>query len=227
MEDTAGVGVRFPRYRLPFLSFLLFDSGMAIYSYRRSNGDAPSVAFVVASYMVLVLCLRLFVSAHAFFLQWKRKGFVLAPLRSHLPETAGGGSSAHDPRDTAWSRTRLIADSGAAMHAVGNSLLLEGFRPYSPPLVATLADGSHLRILGIGRIQRGNFSIPNVCLVEGVKDGLISTPQLDTRHGLVSCFGNGVCRIMEADGTEVGGAVLEEGGSYVLRFLEVPGTAQV
>ncbi|KAF8652330.1 hypothetical protein HU200_014323 [Digitaria exilis] len=33
--------------------------------------------------------------------------------------------------------------------------------------------------------------------------------------------------IMEANGTEVGGAILEEDGSYVLRFLEVPGPAQV
>jgi hypothetical protein len=100
----------------------------------------------------------------------------------------------------------LIVDSGATGHAVRDILLLQGFQPYRPPLVATLADGS----------------IPNVYLVEGVRDGLISTPQLDTHHGLVSCFGNGVCRIMEADGTEVGGAILEQDGSYVLRYLEVP-----
>lgn len=117
---------------------------------------------------------------------------------------------------------RLIVDSGATGHAVGDILLLQGFQPYRPPLVATLADGSSLRILGIGHIQRDNLSIPNVYLVEGVRDGLISTPQLDTHHGLVSCFGNGVCRIMEADGTEVGGAILEQDGSYVLRYLEVP-----
>ncbi|KAF8652331.1 hypothetical protein HU200_062835 [Digitaria exilis] len=129
---------------------------------------------------------------------------------------------AGDPRDAAWSGARLIVDSGATNHAVGNICLLEDYQPYSTPLVSTLADGSNLRTFGIGRIQWGHFSIPNVSLVEGVQDGLISTPQLDAHHGLISCFGNGVCRIMEADGTEVGGAILEEDGSYVLRFLEVP-----
>lgn len=93
--------------------------------------------------------------------------------------------------------------------------------------MATLADGSNLRIFGVGHIHRGNFIIPNVSVVEGLQGGLISTPQLDTHHGLISCFGNGVCRIMEANGTEVGGAILEEDGSFVLRFLEVPGPAQV
>jgi hypothetical protein len=147
------------------------------------------------------------------------RGFVLATLRSQSPEA--------DLRDAARSGARLIADSGATRHAVGDISLLEGFQPYSPPLVATQADGSYLRILGTGRIQRGNFSIPNVSLVEGLRDGLISTPQLDTDHGLISCFGNGICRIMETDGTEVGGAILEGDGSYVLRFLNVAAPAQV
>lgn len=151
-----------------------------------------------------------------------KRGFVLATLRSQSP----GAEHAHDLRDAAWSGARLVVDSGATRHAVGNIWLLEGFQPYSPPLVATLADGSYLRILGTGRIQRGNFSIPNVSLVEGVHDGLISTPQLDTDHGLISCFGNGICRIMETDGTEVGGAILEGDGSYVLRFLNVAGPTQ-
>ena len=121
----------------------------------------------------------------------------------------------------------MIVDSGANRHVVGDIWLLEGFRPYRHPLVAKLADGSHLRILGTGHIERGNFSIPNVSLIEGLRDGLISTPQLDTDHDLISCFGNGICRIMETDGTEVGGAVLESDGCYVLRFLNVPGPAQV
>jgi len=121
----------------------------------------------------------------------------------------------------------LIVDSGATSHAVGNIRLLEGFQPYSTPRVAKLADGSYLRILGTGRIQRGNFSIPNVSPIKGLRDGLISTPQLDTDHDLISCFGNRICRIMETDGTEVGGAILESDGCYVLRFLNVPGPAQV
>ena len=114
-------------------------------------------------------------------------------------------------------------DSGATSHAVGNIRLLEGFQPYSTPRVAKLADGSYLRILGTGRMERGNFSIPNVSLIEGLRDGLISTPQLDSDHGLISHFGNGVCRIMDTDGTEVGSAILARDGSYVLRFLNVPG----
>ncbi|CAO1940388.1 unnamed protein product [Urochloa humidicola] len=117
-------------------------------------------------------------------------------------------------------------DSGATRHAVSNILLLEGFKPFIPSCVATLADGSIRRIFGIGNIQWGNFNIPNVCLVEGLQDGLISTPQLDRHHRLISTFGSGVCRIMEADGTEVGGAILEEDDTYVLRFLEVPVPAQ-
>ena len=121
----------------------------------------------------------------------------------------------------------MIVDSGATSHAVGNIRLLEGFQPYSTPRVAKLADGSYLRILGTGRIERGNFSIPNVSLIEGLRDGLISTPQLDSDHGLISHFGNGVCRIMDTDGTEVGSAILARDGSYVLRFLNVPGPAQV
>nr|CAB3490562.1 unnamed protein product [Digitaria exilis] len=164
-------------------------------------------------------------TVYAFLLQSKQKGkkemgSLLAAMRLRSPVMAG------DPRDAAWSGARLIVDSGATNHAVGNICLLEDYQPYSTPLVSTLADGSNLRTFGIGRIQWGHFSIPNVSLVEGVQDGLISTPQLDAHHGLISCFGNGVCRIMEADGTEVGGAILEEDGSYVLRFLEVPaGTA--
>ncbi|TKW02428.1 hypothetical protein SEVIR_8G243600v4 [Setaria viridis] len=209
--------------------FLTFNSAVAIY---RSNGDKGSIAFVVASYLdlaALFVCLRLFERALPGFVTRKKlKGFVLATLRSPLPETtAGGGSSAQDPRDTAWSRARLIVDSGATGHAVGNILLLEGFQPYHPPKEGRVADGSRVRILGIGRIQRGNFSIPNVFLVEGVQDVLISTPQLDADHGLITCMGNGICKIMEADGTEVGGAIREVDRSYVLRYLEVPGTAQV
>ena len=138
---------------------------------------------------------------------------MLATIRSHH----------HDLRDATRSRARWIADSGAARHAVGNIGLLEGFQPYSPPLVGTQADGSYLPILGTGRIQWGNFSVPNVSLVEGVHDVLISIPQLDKDHGLISCMGKGICRIMETDGTEVGGAILERDGSYVLRFLNVPG----
>jgi len=152
-----------------------------------------------------------------------KKGFVLETLRSQPPEAEADRIL----RDAAWAGVRLIVDSGTTRHAVGNILLLEGFQPYSPPLVAQQADGSYLRVLGIGRIQRDNFSIPNVSLVEGLRDGLISTPQLDTDHDLISCFGNGICRIMETDGTEVGGAILESDGCYVLRFLNVPGPAQV
>ena len=140
---------------------------------------------------------------------------MLETLRSQPPEAEADRIL----RDAAWAGVRLIVDSGTTRHAVGNILLLEGFQPYSPPLVAQQADGSYLRVLGIGRIQRS--------LVEGLRDGLISTPQLDTDHDLISCFGNGICRIMETDGTEVGGAILESDGCYVLRFLNVPGPAQV
>ncbi|CAL4982666.1 unnamed protein product [Urochloa decumbens] len=155
--------------------------------------------------------------SYAFFLHRKRKGTMLATLRSHSQAL----------RDAAWSGVRFIVDSGATRHAVGNMWLLESYKPFIPPFVAKLADGSSLRILGIGHIKRGNFSIPNVSHVEGLLDGLISTAQLDRHHHLISCLGNGVCRIMEADGTEVGGAILEDDDTYVLRFLEVPGSAQV
>ncbi|CAN6373532.1 unnamed protein product [Urochloa humidicola] len=155
-----------------------------------------------------------------------RRRFVLAAMRwSRSPQTAGAIREDQRVRDAAWSVTRLIVDSGATSHAVGNVCLLEDFQAYRSPLVATLADGSSRRILGVGRIQRGSFSIPNVSLVEGLQDGLISTPQLDRHHRLISCFGNGVCRIMEADGTVVGGAFLEEGNTYVLSFLAVPAQA--
>ncbi|CAL4997122.1 unnamed protein product [Urochloa decumbens] len=181
---------------------------------------------------------------YAFFLHEERKGddvdaavpnervkmvlsVVLAPLRWRLPQTAGD-VRAQDPRDIALSATRFIVDSGATSHAVGNPLLLEGFQPYIPPRLATQADGTNLHILGIGRVQRGYFNIPNVSLVEGLVDGLISTYQLDSEHGLNTNFSdNGVCRITQADGNQVGGAIFDtQRGGYVLRYLDVPGPAQ-
>ncbi|CAO2200755.1 unnamed protein product [Urochloa humidicola] len=277
-------------------AFLTLNSGMAIY---RSSGDAGAVAFVVFSYVNLVLlfsCLRRYERAHpasprrehlkvaiwmlttlltiafayklavsvpvlvqvlvwvmasatvlggfyAFFLHRERKGdddvdaafpnervkkvlcLVLAALRWRLPQTPGG-IRAQDPRDIAWSGTRFIVDSGATSHAVGDPLLLEGFQPYLPPRVATQADGTNLHILGIGHVRRGDFNIPNVSLVAGLKDGLISTYQLDSEHNLDTNFSdNGVCRITQADGTQVGGAIFDtqsERGGYVLRYLDVP-----
>lgn len=139
----------------------------------------------------------------------------------HAPQT--DGSRAQDQRDAAWAGARLILDSGAMGHATGNISLLEDYHPYSSPTVARQADGSGLRVLGIGRIRWGSFSIPNVSHVEGVQDVLISMPQLDGDHHLISCFGNGGCVILQADGTSVvGRAELVQRVGYVLSSLYVP-----
>jgi len=118
---------------------------------------------------------------------------------------------------------RLIADTGATMHAVGDYRLLRGVKLYTTPIWVTLPDDTRRCIAGIGRIEWENFSIPNVYLVEGFQKSLISISQLDRDHGMHSTFGQGIGRIMLADGTVVGGAFLDENdGMYVFRFLEVP-----
>jgi hypothetical protein len=62
-----------------------------------------------------------------------------------------------------------------------------------------------------------------VDLVEGIQKCLISMSQLDRDHGMHSCFGRGIGRIMLTDGTEVGGAILDDNdGMYMLSYLEVP-----
>uniref|UniRef100_A0A0A9E127 C3H1-type domain-containing protein n=1 Tax=Arundo donax TaxID=35708 RepID=A0A0A9E127_ARUDO len=122
---------------------------------------------------------------------------------------------------------RLLADTGASMHAVGDYRFLRGVELFTSPMCATLPDGTELRIVGIGRIEWEHFSVPNVYLVDGFQKSLISISQLDRDHGMRAYFGNGNCEIMQADGiTRAGGGMLEDDGMYVLHFLNVPKPAQ-
>lgn len=122
------------------------------------------------------------------------------------------------------SALRLVLDSGASMHAVGDKRILQGYRHLPNPWLVAQPNGSFLLAVGVGTIAQGNrFVIPNVYHVEGLKNNLISVSQLAAQHGI--CFVNKRCEITLSDGTPVGGAFMEdEGNMYVLSYLQVTET---
>ncbi|KAJ1276793.1 hypothetical protein BS78_05G242400 [Paspalum vaginatum] len=166
-----------------------------------------SCSYKVASAITAVLG-----GFYAFFSHEDNQGQTTARLL--LAAFSGGGHA----------RRRLIADTGASMHAVGDPRLLKGLRFYVDPQQVRLPNGACLNVLGVGSIEWGDtFRIPNVSLVEGFEKSLISIGQLDRDHGMHSYFGKGICEIMQADKiTRAGGALLENDGMYVLTFLVVP-----
>ncbi|CAL4985972.1 unnamed protein product [Urochloa decumbens] len=90
----------------------------------------------------------------------------------------------------------FVLDSGASMHIVGDSRMLQSYRSLPEPYTTiTMAnDRYHLKIVGKGTIKWGSFIIPNVPHVEGLDSILISIGQLDRDHKLSSfCSENWLC----------------------------------
>lgn len=141
-----------------------------------------------------------------------------------LSAIGDGSSRAVNPAGGVYDN-RLVLDSGASMHVVGDPSILQDFRPsYGAPRCLSLADNSQRRILGVGDIvELGRFRIPNVRLVEGLQKNLISVGQLDKEHHLCVQFYDQGCTIMKPDGiTYVGGAVQDEVDKmYALTYLQV------
>ncbi|CAN6226678.1 unnamed protein product [Urochloa humidicola] len=135
---------------------------------------------------------------------------------------SAGGKSGPNPGGSEESTFRLLLDSGASMHAVGDKRMLQGYRLLLNPWWVAQPDGTFLRVVGIGTLKHGDhFCIPAVYHVEGLKKNLISVSQLATQHGI--CFGSKRCEITLPDGTPVGGAFMEEQGNmYVLNYLQIP-----
>ncbi|OEL27124.1 hypothetical protein BAE44_0011857 [Dichanthelium oligosanthes] len=193
------------RGRLKVAVWLLTTLLTAAFSYKVA-AIMPAAARILVWLMAVATILGGFC---AFFLHKFKKGKTVALLAAF-----GGAGS------------RIIADTGATMHAVGDRTLLQGLQLYAIPKVVTLPNGTAQSVLGIGHLKSETFSVPNVSLVEGFQKSLISISQLDRFHGMHSCFGKGKAEIMLHDGTVVGGAFLDESdGMYVLRFLKVPITS--
>ncbi|XP_047088987.1 uncharacterized protein LOC124700967 [Lolium rigidum] len=117
----------------------------------------------------------------------------------------------------------LLLDSGAGCHVVHQAELLTNLR--DPPLGLTrvkAADGALLTVSGFGDIQTKDFSIPDVCLVQGLKANLVSVGQLVSSHKISCNFNSDGCEVISYDdGSLVGNAVLRDDNQYVLSFLEI------
>ncbi|KAM0840081.1 hypothetical protein ACQ4PT_059900 [Festuca glaucescens] len=117
----------------------------------------------------------------------------------------------------------LYLDSGAGYHVVHQVELLTNLR--DPPLGLTrvkAADGALLTVSGFGDIQTKDFSIPDVCLVQGLKANLVSVGQLVSSRKISCNFNSDGCEVISYDdGSLVGSAVLRDDNQYVLSFLKI------
>jgi hypothetical protein len=124
---------------------------------------------------------------------------------------------------------RLILDSGATNHAVGDISLLSSFRVVTPSGIASayirIRDGRQLPVAGVGTICRDGFHLPDVLYVPGFCAGviLVSVSKLSER-GYIIMFGRGQCHVQDqSSGDVVGkGQLRGEDGLYHLEYLKIP-----
>lgn len=117
----------------------------------------------------------------------------------------------------------LYLDSGAGHHVVYQAELLVNLRDPPPGLTRVkAADGALLAVSGFGDIQTKDFSIPDVCLVQGLKANLVSMGQLAGSRKICCTFDWEGCEVISYDdGSLVGSAVLRGDNQYVLSFLKI------
>jgi hypothetical protein len=116
---------------------------------------------------------------------------------------------------------KLLLDSGASFHVVGDPSLLSNLHDAPAGMTVTVANGNSLPITKIGDITAG-FTIPDVHLAPGIKMDLISVRVL-TRSRICTWF-DGDRATLYAGPNLVGVAVApqEKNGLYVLESLSVP-----
>jgi hypothetical protein len=119
---------------------------------------------------------------------------------------------------------KLLLDSGASIHVVGDPSLLSNLHDAPAGMTVTVANGNTLPITKIGDIQMvtAGFTIPDVHLAPGIKMDLISVRVL-TRSRICTWF-DGDRATLYAGPDLVGVAVApqEKNGLYVLESLSVP-----
>ncbi|KAL6908155.1 hypothetical protein ACP4OV_002325 [Aristida adscensionis] len=120
-------------------------------------------------------------------------------------------------------------DSGASMNVTGEIRHLSEVRLVRPGQYVKIPDGRLLQIRAIGRIRRPGFDIPNVHLVDGLTETLISVGQLTRDHNICTVFRKSSCKLMLENGSDdqtdwspVGEAERGPNMQYFLRHLQIP-----
>ncbi|CAD6252843.1 unnamed protein product [Miscanthus lutarioriparius] len=143
------------------------------------------------------------------------------------PPGGDNGSSSNSSRPTPpppW--PKLVLDSGASIHVVGDASLLSNLRDAPAGMRIQVANGNTLPVTKIGDIQMAaaGFTIPGVYLAPGLTSNLISVREL-TRQSRICTWFDGDRATLYAGPELVGEAVAPQensSGLYVLQFLSVP-----
>lgn len=98
-------------------------------------------------------------------------------------------------------KNKWFLDSGCSRHMTWNKKLFKSLRPKEKGFV-NFGDNSKGKIIGIGTIGKGNISIDDVLLVDGLKHNLLSISQLcDKGHKVV--FKHDICEVVNNASNDV------------------------
>ncbi|CAN0896019.1 Retrovirus-related Pol polyprotein from transposon TNT 1-94 [Linum grandiflorum] len=148
---------------------------------------------------------------------------VQAALQRVLPQALNAAFAtvgiSGTPSSTPW-----FIDSASFNHMTGNAGLFTTYSPISNRHIE-VANGQHLPIAGIGRIETPTITLPNTLHVPRLVPNLVSVGQL-IDDGCVVAFGPNGCQVQDRQTKEVMGTGSKVGCNFYLDHLAAASSSQ-